>query len=90
VTRPGSIQGTCTAITPPPGTTPPPATDGGSVPPSDGGSVPSDGGAAPPDSGSGYAPDGGFSCALYGQSCASLPCCTGATCIGGICGTIPR
>ena len=71
VAPPGSIQGTCTPVLPPP---PPPPSDGGT---SDGGT----GGDA------GFAPDGGFACALYGQSCSSLPCCTGTQCISGKCST---
>jgi hypothetical protein len=81
VALPGSIQGVCTAVTPPPGTTP--GGDGGTASP-DGG--PNDAGV--PDSG--YASDGGFSCALYGQSCLTLPCCSGTTCASGVCATTPR
>jgi hypothetical protein len=29
-------------------------------------------------------------CALFGQSCASLPCCSGTTCVSGSCVVIPR
>jgi hypothetical protein len=64
-------------VTPPP---PPPP------PPSDGG-TPGDAGTSTPDSGSTPDGGGGFGCALYGQSCSSLPCCTGTQCIGGRCST---
>jgi hypothetical protein len=74
VAPPGSIQGTCTPIAPPP---PPPPGDGGTTGPVDGGAGVD----------AGYAPDGGFSCALYGQSCSALPCCTGTQCISGKCST---
>jgi hypothetical protein len=70
IALPGSTQGTCTPVTPPP---PPPPSDGG---------TPADAG-APPDAG--ISPDGGYTCALYGQSCTSLPCCTGTQCISGKC-----
>jgi hypothetical protein len=84
VALPGSIQGTCTAVTPPPGTT------GGG----DAGTASSDAGptdaatTSAPDSG--YANDGGYACALYGQSCAALPCCAGTACTSGVCITPPR
>jgi hypothetical protein len=52
---------------------PPPGTDGGTSG-GDGGTA--DGGTT------------GGSCGEYGQSCASLPCCTGLACIGGSCGVV--
>jgi hypothetical protein len=76
VAPPGSIQGTCSPVTPPP----PPPSDGGTTT-GDAGTNPDSGTPPPPDGG------GGFGCALYGQSCSSLPCCTGTQCIGGICST---
>ena len=78
VAPPGSVQGKCSPSTPPP---PPPGTDAG-TPPDSGTPIDAGGG---DDSGMGQ--DGGFGCALYGQSCASLPCCTGTTCISGTCST---
>jgi len=77
IALPGSTQGTCTPVNPPPPPPPPPSDGGGS----DSG-TPTDAG-TPPDSG--YSPDGGYSCALYGQSCTSLPCCAGTQCISGKC-----
>ena len=65
VAPPGSIQGTCAAILPPPSTT--------------------DAGAPAADSG--ISSDGGYTCALYGQSCSALPCCSGTSCISGKCST---
>jgi hypothetical protein len=75
VAPPGSIQGVCSPVNTPP----PPASDAGTSP--DGG--PSD--AATPASDA-----GGYSCALFGQSCASLPCCSGTLCTGGTCISAPR
>jgi hypothetical protein len=85
IAKPGSIQGTCMPVVPPPG--PPPVSDDGGTPSSDGGTT-DDGSTGVPDSG--YAPDGGYSCALFGQSCATLSCCAGTMCSSGTCITIPR
>jgi hypothetical protein len=86
IAPPGSIQGTCTSILPPP---PPPPTDAGTTDSGvdAGGTVDAGGDAAIVDAGSdsGISPDGGYTCALYGQSCASLPCCAGTSCISGKC-----
>jgi hypothetical protein len=79
VAPPGSVQGVCTPLTPPPGT--PPPSDAGTTSPDSG---PSDAGTP------GYGADGGFSCALFGQSCASLPCCSGTLCASGTCISAPR
>jgi hypothetical protein len=81
VAPPGSIHGTCTPVRPPP---PPPSDAGSDATPGGDASTPTDSGSG---NDSGFSPDGGYSCALYGQSCASLPCCAGTQCISGKCST---
>ncbi len=84
VLLPGSSAGTCGASIP---------TDGGTA----SGDAPSDagggagGGNAGTDGGSPAAADSGsVGCALYGQDCTTLPCCSGVPCTQGRCQVIVR
>jgi hypothetical protein len=85
VVPPGSLSGSCQAPPPPPPPPPPPSdggtSDGGTS--GDGGSSSGDGGSSSNDGGG--SPRDAETCALYGQSCASAPCCALTACINGIC-----
>jgi hypothetical protein len=80
VAPPGSTHGVCAPVTPPPGSTPDAGSGADAATSDDASAVPE----------AGYSPEGGFSCALFGQDCTSVPCCSGTTCLAGTCGALPR